>query len=541
MDQDLIQLGDHVAILRRRWRIIALTLLLGLGLGLGLALTQPAVYRGEASLLLEPGTASASASGVVMSAEEVATQADVVSSLAVAEQVVSRLGLDEDPSELLDDLTIEVVDNKRVLSVSALRSRPDTAADVANAFAQEYITYREEEASTVQATVRETYSEQLTTIRNRLSEVRSDLVGASDAGATQLRLEEQLLTQREDDVSVALLALDAERAGQQAGGEILRAATPPSTPAEPRPLQSAALGAVVGLMLGVAFAYGRDRLDDGIRDESLMRVALAGRPILGQIPESTDEGKGRVATLMAPWSPLSEAYRTLNSNIKFLAATEQVNARHLGKVILVSSAGPGEGKTSVSTNLAVAAARAGTRVILVDADLRNPSVAARFGLDLPTGLSDLLAEDLPLQPQLHSAGHDNLRILSAGSVPPNPAELLASPRTDRIIEELSQEGALVILDSAPVMRVADSLELVRNADLILLVAKQGVSRLRGYTSASERVRQVGGHLAGGVLNHVGMSAVTYGYGYGAMPAQVAAPATRRRTGWSFRRLVRRGT
>lgn len=533
MDQDLIQIGDHVAVLRRRWRIIALTLLLGVGLGLAFALSQPSLYRAEAQLLLDPGTTTTTASGLVMSPEEVATQSDVVTSIEVAERVTERLGLDEQPSEVVEGVSVEVVDNKRVLSVAVLESTPQVAADVANAFAEEYIAYRGEETSISQDTVRETYAEQLVGIEDRLTMVRAEIAGASTARANQLRLEEQLLIQREDDVSTALLTLDAEGAGQQAGGEVLREAHPPSAAAQPRPLRSGALGAVVGLMLGVGLAYGRDRLDDAIRDEGRMRSALAGRPLLGQIPESADEGRGRVAALMAPWSPLSEAYRTLNSNVKFLAATEASSSRHLGTVVLVSSAGPAEGKTAVSTNLAVTAARAGTDVIVVDADLRKPSVASRFGLDLPIGLSDLLAEDLPVKPQLYSVGQDNLRILSAGSVPPNPAELLSSPRTDRIIDELSGLCELVIIDSPPIMRVADGLELVRNADLILLVAKQGVSRLRGYTGAVERVRQVGGHLAGGILNHVGEKAVSYGYGV--PPAADQTHSTKRRTGWLRRR------
>jgi capsular exopolysaccharide synthesis family protein len=267
-------------------------------------------------------------------------------------------------------------------------------------------------------------------------------------------------------------------------------------------------------MLGAALAYARDRQDDAIRDEARMRLALTGRPILGRIPESSEEGRGRVATLVAPWSPLSEAYRALNSNIRFLAAGDTDGTRHAARVVLVTSAQPGEGKTSVSSNLAVTAARAGVNVILVDADLRSPSLADRFGMDLPIGLSDLLIDDFPVTPHLHTAGLPNLRVLSAGTVPPNPSELLASPRSQTLIDELSRQCQLVIIDSAPVLRVADSLELVRSADLIVVVAKQGRSRLRDYTAAAERIRQVGGHVAGGVLNNVGGKALSYGYGAG---------------------------
>jgi capsular exopolysaccharide synthesis family protein len=275
-------------------------------------------------------------------------------------------------------------------------------------------------------------------------------------------------------------------------------------------------------MLGAALAYGRDRQDDAIRDEARMRLALSGRPILGSIPESADEGRGRVGTLLAPWSPLSEAYRTLNSNIRFLTAGESDGA--LAKIVLVSSAQPGEGKTSVSTNLAVTAARAGMSVILVDADLRNPGLASRFGLDLPVGLSDLLVEDLAVKPHLYPVGDGNLRVLSGGTVPPNPAELLASSRSGWVLEELARQCQLVIVDSAPVMRVADSLELVRHADLIVLVAKQGTSRLRDYTAAIGRVRQVGGQVAGGVLNHVGgKDGKELTYGYGAAPETATSP------------------
>ncbi len=534
MEQDFVKLSDHAAVLRRRWKAVAFCIIIAVGISVALSLSRPSMYQAQSELLLQPDTPAPTSTGKVMDPDEVATQADVVGSVEVATRVIAKLGLNETPTQLLKSVTVAVVDTKRVVTISALQKSPTLAAQVANAFGEEYIAYRVETANGARDALRKTYDTQLAAIRKNIAGVDGKIaqLTAGDPRLTSLLNQEQALRANESGISTALLSLDTASVNSTPGGELLRSASEPQSRAQPRPIRAGILGGVVGLIFGIGLAYLRDQFDDGVRDEARLREAMGDRPILGEIPYSGDEGRGRVATLLAPWSPLSEAFRTLNSNVRFLVAARGT-PRAIGRAtaVLVTSAGPGEGKTSVCTNLAVAAARAGLRVILVDADLRHPNAVARFGLDVPVGLSDLLAEDLPVTSNLHDVGVDNLRLLSAGRVPPNPAELLASPRMRGIFDQLADDADLIIVDSAPVLNVADTLELVRTVDLILVVAKRGVSRLRSVHTAAARIRQVGGSPAGAVLNHAERRRTSYGYGN--HPDQSADPKSRR-----FRRTPR---
>jgi|SoiMethySBSTD1v2_1073268.scaffolds.fasta_scaffold23532_3 polysaccharide biosynthesis transport protein len=514
MDQDLIRLQDHLAVLRRRWRLVALCVVIAVGLGLAWSFSQTKMYSGTASLLLEPQQTTTDNAGVLMDPEEVATQADVVASVQVAELVASDLGLQVDnPQDLLDDITVSVVEDKRVVEVSALESSPQLAADVANSFAEQYIVYREDQTTAGAEAQTQRYTEQIQTLEDRISQVRLEARSATGNDRQDLRAEESGLLSQKAALTSQLELLQTSQTTPLPGGEVLLRAEAPSSPAEPQPIRAGLLAAVIGLIVGVGLAYARDRLDDAVRDEERLRIALGGRPILGSIPNSDDEAAGRVATLMAPQSPLSEAYRALNTNVRFLLAAEREHLAGRGDVLMVTSAGPGEGKTSVATNLAVAASRVGLRVIVVDADLRRPAVADRFGLDVPIGLSDLLAAGGPAEPHLHEVGLDDLRVLAAGSIPPNPAELLASPLMTGILDDLAQHADLVVVDTAPVLRVADSLELIDQINLLLLVARRKTSRLHQVSAAVDRIRQVGGSVSGAAFNDVDTRDSTYRYGY----------------------------
>jgi polysaccharide biosynthesis transport protein len=451
---------------------------------------------------------------VVMEPEEVATQADVIASVEVAERVVDDLDLKvRDPQSLLEDISVTVVEDKRVVEVSALEPKPKLAADVANSFAEQYIDYVAERATDQAVALQDQINSALETIDGRLDNVDDLLEDATGSERQDLQSREAGLLFQKSQYETQLASLAASQTAPMPGGEILLQAEKPTSPAEPQPIRSAFLGLVIGLLVGVGVAYLRDRLDDGVRDEQRLRSAIGGRPILASIPNSDTESSGRVGTLIAPQSPLSEAYRTLNTNTRFLLAAGSKRGADRGAVMLVTSAGPGEGKTSVATNLAVAAARIGLRVVVVDADLRRPAVAERFGLDVPIGLSDLLAAGGPAYPHLHEVGLNDLRVLASGSIPPNPAELLASPLMSGVIDDLTGHVDLVIVDSAPVLRVADSLELIDQADLIMLVARRKVSRMHSLSAAVDRIRQIGGNLSGCVFNGVDTRDSSYGYGY----------------------------
>ncbi len=519
MEQDVTTLGDHVAIMHRRWRIVVACVILGALGGLGFSALQDPLYTAETTMLLQPEKTSASA--VVMDPDEVATQARVIVSSPVAQRVIRELNLDETPNGLLRDVEVEVLEQTRTVAISATQPTARGAAEVANAFAEKYIEYRSETSSFAAEAVREELFNSIASIRSELGSIRDRLDNAEldDRERASLEAKESSLVASLADFRAELLINRSENENRTAGGQVLREAQPPRIAAQPRPFRAAGFGALLGLVVGVLLAYVRDRVDDAIREEDRLRRAVDGQPVLGRIPQDRSQ-EPRLVTLMEPNSPQSEAYRTLTTNIRFLLT--RGGERPEGELVVICSADPGEGKTSVAANVAVTAARVGLKVILVDADFRNPGISDRFGIETPLGLSHVLADQAELDRVVFDARSldiPGLGIIGGGAIPPNPAELLAGVRALKAWDELRRMADLVVVDTPPVLRVADPLEIVGKADLAILVAQYRISRVRQVETAVERVRQVGGAIGGVAYLGVPAKDTTYGYGtvYGAKP------------------------
>ncbi len=511
VDTDVTRLSDHVAILRRQWRIPAVLLVLGAALGFGLSLRAETMYAAETRLLLEP-TSSEATGGQRMDATEVATLAQLVDSVAIARRVVDDLDLNIDAPELLDSVDVSTVEQTRVVVVRALRPTAQEAAAVTDAFAEQYIAYQVDAAAAVieQATIN--LIEERDLVQTELDKALEQLAGATDderADAEAL-VESLRFRSAELTAEISLTRIDEEPVA--AGGVILEDAKVPVSAAEPKPMRAALLGGVIGLIVGAVLGYGRDRLDDRIRDEGRLKSLLDDVPVLGRIPFDIRKQPARPVALVEPRSPVSEAFRALNTNLRFLAAARsQSRPSELGEILVVTSALTAEGKTTVASNLAVTAARTGLRVLLVDADLRKPTISSLFGVETPRGLAHLLAGQKP-KVRVDTA-EPNLRIVGAGTVPPNPAELLASPRAAAIWLQLRQQADLVVVDTPPVLSVADALEITHHADWVLLTVRNRQSREHQLLGALERLHRVGSPVTGVVWSGLTEHEQSY-YGYG---------------------------
>jgi capsular exopolysaccharide synthesis family protein len=489
---------------------VVLGLLLGVALALGLSSLQTPMYTAESTLLLEPDKQTTSPT--IMDPDEVSTQASVVGSVGVAQRVLDELKLDETTQQLLRSISVGVIEQTRTLSITAVRRSGAEAADVANSFGRQYIAFRSDSSASANATARTALLEQLDRVKGELAAVRESLAdNPSAAQKLDLEGEETALLSLQADFNSQIFLLGSE-APQGPGGQLLLEAQAPKNPSQPRPMRSGALGGILGLILGTLLAYARDRFDDGIRDETRLKLAAGTVPVLGRIPEETGKGHTRLITLRAPTSSGSEAFRTLTSNIRFLSAVHSARPEGPGELLVVSSAVAGEGKTTVATNVAVTAARVGLRVLLVDADLRAPKVNERFGVETPVGLSHLLAGQAELDEAVMDVGVENLQVLGAGAIPPNPAELLAGPHASNIWHQLRKEADLVVVDTAPILGVADTLELVREADTLLIVTRYRSSRVHQLSATLDRIRQVGASVDGVAWCAVPGKDATYGYG-----------------------------
>ncbi|CAI3340980.1 CpsD/CapB family tyrosine-protein kinase [Enterococcus cecorum] len=202
-------------------------------------------------------------------------------------------------------------------------------------------------------------------------------------------------------------------------------------------------------------------------------------------------------TLLNPNSPISEQYRTVRTNLQFAVAGDQP----LRSMAVVSS-GPGEGKSTSSANLAVVFAQAGRRVLLVDADMRKATVHKTFGLSNEVGLSNLVSGQQSASSVIQPSGVDNLSVMTAGPIPPNPAELLNSHRMNVVIEELYQMFDLIVFDLPPVMTVADGLIMASKTDGTVVVIREGVTRKDSIIEAKNRLIQAKARILGVIYNGV---------------------------------------
>ena len=206
-------------------------------------------------------------------------------------------------------------------------------------------------------------------------------------------------------------------------------------------------------------------------------------------------------------SPISEAFRTLRTNVQFTSVDSET------KRIMITSAGPREGKSSTVANLAVSIAQAGRSVLVVDADLRNPTQHKLFGLDNRQGLSVALVQDQDYQQYIRETAVPGVSVLSGGPIPPNPAELVGSKRMKRLIQELSEQFDMVLIDTPPIVAVTDAAILAQEVDGVILVMASGEVNKEYAQRAKELLDKVGAKILGAVLNKVDMKTSEHQYYY----------------------------
>jgi non-specific protein-tyrosine kinase len=294
-------------------------------------------------------------------------------------------------------------------------------------------------------------------------------------------------------------------------------AVAPSSPSSPQPVLNITLGILLGLLFGVAFAVIRDVMDTRIKSVDALSKA-SGAPTMGMVVDDSGTSRAPVAARSGGRGWRAENYRQLRANLQFANLDEHP------RIIAVTSSVPDEGKSVVAVNLATTLAEAGFTVCLVDADLRRPTASALLGLPSAVGLTSVLLRQVALSDALQNAGH-NLQVLASGPIPPNPSEVLASAYVRDVVRALLDRVDYVIVDTAPLLPVADGSEVAALADGTLLIARHGVTTEAQVREATANLRRVDAKLIGVVLNRVPERQLRGqgGPGYSAM----SEPKTRR--------------
>jgi capsular exopolysaccharide synthesis family protein len=300
---------------------------------------------------------------------------------------------------------------------------------------------------------------------------------------------------------------------------VIHPAEVPTSPVKPSKILNIGLGIVIGLLLGVGIVILRDVLDNTVKGpEDFEEFDI---PVLGLVPFDKGAVAHPIAFRQDPHGARSEAYRQLRSNMQF------VNVDAAPKVIAITSALPGEGKTTTAINLAAALAEAGYKVCLIEADLRRPTLAAALGLVPDVGFTTALIGKVEAIDVLQNAGR-NLSVLTCGPVPPNPSELLITDHARKVIEQVAATADYTIIDTAPLLPVADGGDVAALADATLLVSHSGKSTHEQVARSLERLQQVGERPVGTVLNRVrrsrGMYDDSYAYYYAYKPRRAKGSA-----------------
>jgi len=277
----------------------------------------------------------------------------------------------------------------------------------------------------------------------------------------------------------------------------IETAAVPEKPIRPRKLLNTALAGMVGLMLTTGILVLREYLDNTVKTSDDIEK-LIGLSAIGYIAEMQSKNLDETGLYVSkqPRSPISEAFRSLRTNIEFSAIDKPI------KTILVTSPEPDTGKTTIAANLAIIFAQKGRRVLLLDADLRRPHVHRTMNLQNRVGLTDLLLENQSIENVSHKIdGSDSITVVTSGSLPPNPAELLGSARMERLLGELGENMDLVVIDSPPSI-VADAQVLAAKVDAILLVIQPSKTQKGLIKATIEILKRANARIIGVVVNRI---------------------------------------
>ncbi|MBL0887534.1 polysaccharide biosynthesis tyrosine autokinase [Myceligenerans indicum] len=298
-----------------------------------------------------------------------------------------------------------------------------------------------------------------------------------------------------DSLATVVAELETEEGSSTSPVEVstIRDATVPGVPASPRPVLNIALGLLAGLVLGVGIAVLRDVLDTRVRTPDDVET-IAGASVIGVIPFDAETPRKPLIVSDSPLNGRAEAFRRLRTNLQFLEVGTG------SRCFVVVSALPGEGKSTTSINLAITLADAGSRVAVVDGDLRRPSISRYLGMEGSVGLTTVLIGKVDLAEAMQPWGNENLHVLPSGQIPPNPSELLGSVQMVRTIERLTKEYDVVLIDSAPLLPVTDGAILAKMTGGAILVVGAGVAHTTQVQEAARALATVDADLVGTVLN-----------------------------------------
>lgn len=498
---------------------------LGTLLGAGIAyvssrLTTP-VYSASTTLLVNEAPSSGKTADYtsILTSERLArTYSEMMIKQPVVKAALEDLDLTTSPETLPAQININLVRDTQLMVLRVESEDPQLAMNLANAIPTAFSRLNATVQTERYADSKANLTKEIDTLKEQIAGKQTDInaIGtppepAKEAELARLQTE---LTQLRQSLAYLLQSFESIRLAEAQSTNnivVVEPATQPISPVRPRTLQNTLLGAVIGLMLSIGLVFLIEYLDDRIRSPEQIDKVLK-LPVVGLIAKTGNGYQGtdkhRLIAVREPRSPIVEAFRSLRTNIQFAGVDQPV------RIVLVTSAGPAEGKSTVAANLAVVMAQAGLKVTLVDGDLRRPTLHKHFNQANHAGLTDVVLRDPNQWNGLTIAsGVPNLSLLLSGSLPPNPSELLGSKRMQQLMDHLQQTSDVVIVDAPPLLPVTDALVLAPQTDGILMVIDYGHTRIGEALQGKTQLDQSGARILGVVMNKVPIGRRGFSYYY----------------------------
>lgn len=518
-------LSHYLRVVRRGAWVVVLTTVLVTGLAILTSRAQNKVYESSSEVFLSGArNLPPSLTDVTQTYTDPVRAAETQARLArvpeVARQAVDKPGLRRrSAQDLLANSSVTPNADADILTFTVSASDPAVAAQLASAYARAFTDYRRR--LDTQSIVR------------AQRQIEARLATLEEEGRARTGLYREL-SRNDQELRTVEALQGSNTAVIRSGGDTVQT--------QPKTARNATLGLVLGLVLGVALAFVRDALNTRVRSAEEVHERL-GVPLLGRIPQLPkrlvpDNG---LAMLGHPGAAETEVFRILATNLGF------ANLDRGARTIMVTSAIRAEGKSTTIANTAVALARAGSKVALVDLDLKRPALDRLFGLnrrDVP-GITDVALGSVPLNEALvripifggdereasmqSASGRGALGVLQTGPIPPNSADFAASVRLGAVLDELAETCDLVLIDAPPILQVSDAMALTAKVDALLVVTRMSVVRRPALNELRRVLDQAPVTKLGFVLTGVrAQEGYGYGYGYGHTFDEAAANGTSRR-------------
>lgn len=561
-----MEAAKYLRLLWRWWWVVAQAVALAAAGAYLLSRRATPVYESSVSLLINqaPSTSFTPTYNDVLKGEHLAkTYAELMDKRPVLDPVIQQLGLATDANALADRVRVAAVRDTLLIVVSVEDEDPARAAMVANTIADVFVQQNRDlqaerytalneglqrELAGEQAEIdrlqtelalltRNVLRDELIVVRSavdraqaslasqdvqrqvlqfQLAEIRDEIerlqtgrdpvvaLGTNEQIALQSELQTRLDQHRSNYESL-LRSLEEVRLAESQTSDflsIVEPAAPSSEPVRPRVLLNVLMVAILAGLATLGVAFLVELFDNSVRSRDDVEQ-LAGLPPVAAVGRIGGVGlPSKLVAARATGSAAAEAYNMLRTNLEFAQVDRPIST------LLVTSPGQNEGKSTTAANLAIAIARTDRRVVLVDLDLRQPSLHQFFKVNNQRGVTTaLLHPDQAVSEYLLPTGVENLSLIPSGPLPSNPAELLGSRRIAELIEELKGEADMVIFDSSPALAVADATLIAHRCDATLLVARAGATRVEALRRVRDQLAGAGVRLLGVVLNRVSGSAI----------------------------------